>query len=67
MRKRDEQGNEIKHDKQRQVSIAMESHDGEHLQSVAKFEVASVPGAILSAGKLIRKGYRAALDQNGIP
>ena len=61
---RDAQGNIIPHTHQRDVSIKMQSDCGE-IPGEATFEVADVPGAILSAGKLIQKGFRAVLDASG--
>ncbi len=42
----------------------MRSDHGE-LDGRATFEVAGVPSAILSAGNLIQKGFRAVLDLDG--
>ena len=59
---RDAQGNIIPHTHQRDVSIKMQSDCG---AGEATFEVADVPGAILSTGKLIQKRFRAVLDASG--
>ena len=61
---RDAQGNIIKHPHQRDVHMTMMSDKGE-IPGKTTFEVAEVPGAILSAGKLIQKGFKAVLDANG--
>ncbi len=62
---RDAQGNTIEEDHQRHVNMEMEDTAGTPIRGFAKLEVADIPGAILSAGKLIRSGYRAVLDQSG--
>ncbi len=44
--------------------MTMMSDKGE-IPGKTTFEFAEVPGAILSAGKLIQKGFKAVLDANG--
>jgi hypothetical protein len=47
---RDAQGNTIEHERQRHVSMEMEDTSGKPQRGFAKFEVANLPGATLSAG-----------------
>ena len=62
---RDAQGNTIKHDHQRDVSVRMKSSRGSVAEATATFEVADVKGAILSAGKLVQKGFQVTLSPSG--
>ena len=61
---RDAQGNEILHEHQRDVKVRMEGERGS-ATAVATFEVADVKGAILSAGKLVQKGFNVMLSPTG--
>ncbi len=61
---RDAQGNVIPHTFQRDVSIKMRSDNGE-IPGRAIFEVANVPGAILSTGNLMQESFRAVLAVHG--
>ena len=62
---RDAQGAVIQHDLQRKVRLSMDGNSGNNVDGEADFEVTNIDGAILSAGRLIRKGSRAVLSQNG--
>ena len=56
---RDAQGRTIEHELQRRVRLEMAGAAGEKVRGQADFEIARVSGAILSAGRLVNKGYRA--------
>ena len=64
---RDALGNTIMHDHQRDVSVRMKSSRGSVAEATATFEVADVKGAILSAGKLVQKGFQHFVTERQLP
>ena len=62
---RDAHGAVIQHDLQRKVRLSMDGSSGNNVYGEANFEVTNIDGAVISAGRLVRKGFRVVLSQDG--
>ncbi len=63
LRDADAQGNTIYHEHSRDVKIKMDTGNTS-TSARATLEVADAKGSIISAGKLVKKGFRAVSDQS---